>query len=44
MFSDEKFKHINIQSILKKCKKGDLIVLMTTDNQYALPHNEILVL
>lgn len=44
MYSDEGFKQIDIQNILKKCKKGDLIVLMTTDNQYALPHNEILVL
>lgn len=44
MFSGEKFKQISIQSILEKCKKGDFIVLMTTDNQYALPYNEILVL
>ncbi|MBE9462451.1 hypothetical protein ACFP1I_10565 [Dyadobacter subterraneus] len=44
MYSDETFKQINIQNILKKCKKGDSIVLMTTDDQYALPHNEILVL
>lgn len=44
MFSDEKFETIDIQNILKKCKKGDFIVLMTIDNQYALPHNEILVL
>jgi len=44
MYSDNTFRQIDIQDILKKCKKGDLIVLMTTDNQYALPHNEILVL
>lgn len=44
MFSDQAFKQIAIQNILKKCKKGDAIVLMTADNQYALPHNEILVL
>lgn len=44
MFSEEKFKQIEIQSILKKCRKGDLIVLLTTDNQYALPNNEIVVL
>ncbi|GLU53787.1 hypothetical protein Dfri01_32480 [Dyadobacter frigoris] len=44
MFSDQAFKQIAIQNILKKCKKGDAIVLMTTDSQYALPHNEILVL
>ncbi|MCF0058631.1 hypothetical protein [Dyadobacter sp. CY356] len=44
MFSDQAFKQIAIQNILKKCKKGDAIVLMTSDNQYALPHNEIIVL
>ena len=44
MYSDKTFKQIEIQNILKKCKKGDLIFLMTTDNRYALPYNEILVL
>ena len=44
MFSDEAFNQVNIQQVLKKCEKGDHIVLMTTDNQYALPHNEILVM
>ena len=44
MFSDEAFNQVNIQNVLKKCEKGDHIVLMTTDNQYALPHNEILVM
>lgn len=44
MFSDEAFNQVNIQHVLKKCEKGDHIVLMTTDNQYALPHNEILVM
>ncbi|WP_159473185.1 hypothetical protein [Dyadobacter sp. 3J3] len=44
MFSDAKFKQIAIENILKRCKSGDLIVLLTTDNQYALPYNEILVL
>lgn len=44
MFSDEGFNQVNIQNVLKKCEKGDHIVLMTTDNQYALPHNEILVM
>lgn len=43
-FSDKTFKEIDIQNILKKCGKGDHIILMTTDNQYALPHNEILVM
>lgn len=43
-YSDKAYSEIDIQNVLKKCKKGDYIVLMTTDSQYALPHNEILVL
>jgi len=44
MFSDEVFSQINIEDVLKKCSKGDQIVLLTIDSQYALPHNEIQVL
>jgi hypothetical protein len=33
----------DIRQVLAKCKKGDSIVLLTMDNQYALPHNEILI-
>ncbi len=44
MFSGEAVKQVEIQNILKKCSKGDHIVLMTTENRYVLPHNEILVL
>ncbi|SEJ31182.1 hypothetical protein SAMN04487995_4134 [Dyadobacter koreensis] len=44
LFSKQDFRQVSIQNILKKCTKGDFIVLMTTDEQYALPHNEILVL
>ena len=44
MYSDQIFDQLNIQDVLKKCRKGDHIVLMTTDSQYALPHNEILVI
>ena len=43
MFSDQTYKNIAIQKVLAKCKKGDSIVLITLNNQYALPHNEILV-
>jgi saccharopine dehydrogenase-like NADP-dependent oxidoreductase len=44
LFSKQDFTQVNIQNVLKKCAKGDFILLMTTDEQYALPHNEILVL
>lgn len=44
LFSALDFSEISIQNVLKKCVKGDHIVLVTTDSQYALPHNEILVL
>ena len=44
MFSDEVFSQINIEDVLRRCSKGDQIVLLTTNSQYALPHNEIQVL
>jgi hypothetical protein len=43
LVSKEKTQKIDIQSILKKCKKGDAILVLTLNNEYALPHNEILV-
>ena len=43
MYSDETFRQVAIERVLSQCKKGDRIVLLTTSNQYALPHNEILV-
>ena len=43
MYSDQTFKKIEAEKILSKCKKGDAIVILTTKDQYALPHNEILV-
>lgn len=33
----------NLSTILAKCKKGDSIILLTENSEYALPHNEILV-
>ncbi len=44
MLSGEAVKQVEIQNVLKKCSKGDHIVLMTTESRYVLPHNEILVL
>ncbi|RDB05409.1 hypothetical protein [Runella aurantiaca] len=43
MFSGENYRKIEVQQVLVKCKKGDSIVLLTLEKQYALPHNEILV-
>ncbi len=42
-FSDKTYKQVDIQSILAKCQPGDAIVLLTTTNEFALPHQEILV-
>lgn len=44
MYSASAFDQLPIQDVLKKCRKGDSIVLITTDSRYALPHNEIKVL
>lgn len=43
LYSNENFKQVPIQNVLARCCKGDHIVLLTTDTQYALPHNEILI-
>lgn len=43
MYSDDLYTTVDVQKVLTKCRKGDHIVLLTTDDQYALPHNEILV-
>jgi hypothetical protein len=44
MVSKKGIQKIDIQNILEKCKKGDSIILLTNSDEYALPHNEILVL
>ncbi|WP_460975290.1 hypothetical protein [Spirosoma knui] len=43
MYSNQEVKQVDVQKVLAKCKKGDHIVLLTLDDQYALPHNEITV-
>lgn len=43
MYTEKSYKQVDIQAVMKKCRKGDRIVLITLDDQYALPHNEILV-
>lgn len=43
MYTRKPLCQIPVQRVLASCKKGDNIVLLTVDNRYALPHNEILV-
>ena len=43
MYSDMVYRRVPVEKILAKCRKGDSIVLLTTDDEFALPHNEILV-
>jgi hypothetical protein len=43
MYSGDALIKLDIRKVLAKCKKGDAIVLLTLDDRYALPHNEILV-
>ncbi|GAA4394701.1 hypothetical protein GCM10023187_00810 [Nibrella viscosa] len=43
LYSKESLRQVDIQQVLAKCRKGDYIVLLTLDDRYALPHNEILV-
>jgi hypothetical protein len=43
MFTDENYKRLDVQKVLARCKKGDSIILITLDDTYALPHNEIVV-
>lgn len=43
LYSNEAFKQIEVRDVLTKCRKGDHIVLLTVDDLYSLPHNEILV-
>ncbi|MCF8247192.1 MAG: hypothetical protein K9J37_19425 [Saprospiraceae bacterium] len=42
-FSDKTFMQVDIKTVLAKCKPGDAIVLLTTDDEFSLPHSEILV-
>jgi hypothetical protein len=44
LFSDQTYREVAVQQVLAKCRPGDHIVLLTTNNHYALPHNEILVI
>lgn len=43
LFSEETYREIEVEKILAKCQKGDKIVLLTVDNEFSLPHNEIAI-
>ena len=40
-FSDKTYKKIELEKIIGKCQVGDDILIMTVDQEYALPHNKI---
>lgn len=42
-FSDKIYQEIPLQEVLTQCKRGDYIVLLTLEREWALPHSEILV-
>ena len=41
MYTEKSVESINLEDILLQCQKGDKIVLLTVDKQYALSHNDI---
>ncbi|MEM6321564.1 MAG: hypothetical protein AAF960_28150 [Bacteroidota bacterium] len=42
-YSEKTYQSIPAQEVLAQCKKDDVIMLITVDKSYALPHGEILV-
>ncbi|MCB0656732.1 MAG: hypothetical protein KDC57_11380 [Saprospiraceae bacterium] len=42
-YSDKTFKEVALEAVLEKCKAGDRIVLMTVEDDYALPHSFVYV-
>ncbi len=43
LLSEKTYKEIDIQKVLKECRKGDYIVVITLERLWAVPHSEILV-
>ena len=41
MYMADPVKEIQLEDILKECERGDRIILLPTNNRYALPHHEI---
>jgi hypothetical protein len=43
LYSSTDVVKVDVKEVLKRCRKGDSLVLMTVSDQYSLPHNEILI-
>lgn len=43
MLTKETVKEMDLAEVMDRCSEGDHIVVITTDEEYALPHNEILI-
>ncbi len=43
LYSEKNFFEVPIEDVLKKCQRGDRIILVTVDQEYALPHHEIAI-
>lgn len=43
LYSSSEVVKVPVQDVLKRCRKGDSLVLLTVSNHYSLPHNEILI-
>lgn len=43
LLSEKTYEEVDIRPLLDKCKKGDYLVLLTLEREWALPHSEILV-
>lgn len=43
MFTKKAVKEMDLVDIMSRCTAGDQLVVITTDEEYALPHNEIII-
>ena len=42
-FSEKTYRTLDLAPVLARAKAGDSIVVLTTDDHFALPHSEILI-
>lgn len=43
MYTNKWVQQVEVSAVLARCNPGDVVVLMTHDRQWALPHGEIAV-
>ena len=43
LWSEKTYKKVDLSKILPACKKGESIVLLTLEREWAVSHNEILI-